>query len=139
MNSKGLRTPPNYEFHLYILIDLSVTPMLPSASARNPLLPGPGWAQPVRRLVFVAGSHGAGEGHRGDRTARTGQPVEREGRRGGRARVPDQFRSGDRVYFGRGGETMVILLTGGTKKRQQRDIAAAIELWADYRRRRRPR
>jgi putative component of toxin-antitoxin plasmid stabilization module len=33
----------------------------------------------------------------------------------------------------------VILLTGGTKKRQQRDIQAAIELWADYRRRRRPR
>ena len=31
---------------------------------------------------------------------------------------------GYRVYFGRDGETLVILLTGGTKKRQQRDIAA---------------
>ena len=29
---------------------------------------------------------------------------------------------GYRVYFGRDGETLVILLTGGTKKRQQRDI-----------------
>jgi hypothetical protein len=33
----------------------------------------------------------------------------------------------------------VILLAGGTKKRQQQDIRTASELWADYRRRRRPR
>jgi putative component of toxin-antitoxin plasmid stabilization module len=32
---------------------------------------------------------------------------------------------------------LVILLTGGTKKRQQRDIAAAIEMWADYQQRKR--
>jgi putative component of toxin-antitoxin plasmid stabilization module len=31
----------------------------------------------------------------------------------------------------------VILLTGGTKRRQQRDIEAAIEDWTDYRRRKR--
>jgi putative addiction module killer protein len=47
------------------------------------------------------------------------------------------FGPGYRVYFGREGEVLVILLTGGTKKRQQRDIAAAVEMWADYRRRRR--
>jgi putative addiction module killer protein len=47
------------------------------------------------------------------------------------------FGPGYRVYFGRDGEVLVILLTGGTKKRQQRDIAMAIEMWADYRRRRR--
>jgi putative component of toxin-antitoxin plasmid stabilization module len=29
----------------------------------------------------------------------------------------------------------VILLTGGTKKRQQRDIEAAIAYWQDYKRR----
>ncbi len=45
---------------------------------------------------------------------------------------------GYRVYFGRDGEVLVILLTGGTKKRQQRDIERAKELWADYKRRRRP-
>jgi putative addiction module killer protein len=45
---------------------------------------------------------------------------------------------GYRVYFGRDGETLVILLTGGTKKRQSRDIARAKQMWADYRRRRRP-
>ena len=45
---------------------------------------------------------------------------------------------GYRVYFGRDGETLVILLTGGTKQRQQRDIATAKELWADYKRQRKP-
>ena len=45
---------------------------------------------------------------------------------------------GFRVYFGRDGETLVILLTGGTKQRQQRDIKRAKELWADYKRRRKP-
>jgi putative addiction module killer protein len=41
------------------------------------------------------------------------------------------------VYFGRDGNELVILLTGGTKKRQQRDITTAIEFWADYQRRKR--
>ncbi len=43
---------------------------------------------------------------------------------------------GYRVYFGRDGETLVILLTGGSKQRQGRDIETAKELWADYKRRR---
>jgi putative addiction module killer protein len=47
------------------------------------------------------------------------------------------FGPGYRVYFGRDGEMLVILLTGGTKKRQQRDIVAAIEMWAEYRQRKR--
>jgi putative component of toxin-antitoxin plasmid stabilization module len=32
---------------------------------------------------------------------------------------------------------LVILLAGGTKKRQQRDIEAAKARWADYKRRKR--
>jgi putative addiction module killer protein len=47
------------------------------------------------------------------------------------------FGPGYRVYFGRDGDVLVILLTGGTKKRQQRDIAAAVEMWADYKQRKR--
>jgi hypothetical protein len=35
------------------------------------------------------------------------------------------FGPGYRVYFGRDGEALLILLTGGTKKRQQCDIEAA--------------
>ncbi len=45
------------------------------------------------------------------------------------------FGPGYRVYFGRDGETLVILLTGGSKKRQQRDIEAACACWLDYKRR----
>jgi putative addiction module killer protein len=43
---------------------------------------------------------------------------------------------GYRVYFGRDGERLVILLTGGTKRRQQIDIDTAKAAWADYKRRR---
>jgi putative addiction module killer protein len=42
------------------------------------------------------------------------------------------FGPGYRVYFGRDGDVVVILLTGGTKKRQQRDIETAKEYWRDY-------
>src|SRR5882724_6583242 len=47
------------------------------------------------------------------------------------------FGPGYRVYFGRDGEALVILLTGGTKKRQQRDIDAAHACWQDYKQRKR--
>jgi putative addiction module killer protein len=47
------------------------------------------------------------------------------------------FGPGYRVYFGRDGATLVILLTGGTKKRQQKDIEAAHGYWTDYKQRRR--
>ena len=43
---------------------------------------------------------------------------------------------GYRIYFGRDGETLVVLLGGGTKRRQQRDIDTAKRHWRDYRRRR---
>jgi putative addiction module killer protein len=47
------------------------------------------------------------------------------------------FGPGYRVYFGRDGATLVILLTGGIKKRQPRDIATAAALWAAYKKRKR--
>jgi putative addiction module killer protein len=39
---------------------------------------------------------------------------------------------GLRVYFGRDGETLIILLGGGTKRRQNKDIQEAIQNWSDY-------
>ncbi len=45
------------------------------------------------------------------------------------------FGPGYRVYFGKGGDTLVILLGGGTKKRQNRDIQAARECWNDHKQR----
>jgi putative addiction module killer protein len=47
------------------------------------------------------------------------------------------FGPGYRVYFGRDGERLVILLGGGTKQRQQTDIEAARWLWAEYKKRKR--
>ena len=64
-----------------------------------------------------------------------GQLLERE-RRGRRTlRVSHRFRPRYRVHFGKDGEAIVILLAGGTKKRQDRDIAKAHERWADYKHR----
>jgi len=45
------------------------------------------------------------------------------------------FGQGYRVYFGKDGERLVILLGGGTKKRQQQDIETALARWQDYKRR----
>jgi putative addiction module killer protein len=42
------------------------------------------------------------------------------------------FGPGYRVYFGRDGKTLVILLGGGSKRRQDADIAAAIARWKRY-------
>lgn len=39
---------------------------------------------------------------------------------------------GYRVYFGRDGDRLIILLAGGTKQRQQNDIEAAQAYWRDY-------
>jgi putative addiction module killer protein len=45
------------------------------------------------------------------------------------------FGPGYRVYFGKDGDHLIILLGGGTKQRQQRDINDAIAHWEDYKRR----
>ena len=42
---------------------------------------------------------------------------------------------GYRVYFGKDGEQVVILLGGGTKQRQQSDIRLALGRWEDYKQR----
>jgi putative addiction module killer protein len=42
---------------------------------------------------------------------------------------------GYRVYFGRDGEHLVVLLASGTKKQRQRDIVEAQSRWVDYKRR----
>lgn len=45
------------------------------------------------------------------------------------------FGPGYRVYFGKDGEALILLLSGGTKKRQQKDIEAAHALWQEYKKR----
>jgi putative addiction module killer protein len=45
------------------------------------------------------------------------------------------FGPGYRVYFGKDGDRLLILLAGGTKPRQRKDIATAQKRWADYKNR----
>ena len=42
------------------------------------------------------------------------------------------FGPGYRIYFGQEGEELVILLGGGSKKNQAKDIQTAHMLWAEY-------
>ena len=49
------------------------------------------------------------------------------------------FGPGYRVYLGRDGDRIVVLLGGGTKRRQDRDIETAQARWAEYRRRKKGR
>ncbi len=42
------------------------------------------------------------------------------------------FGPGYRIYFGREGDKLIILIGGGTKRRQSRDSADALEWWRDY-------
>lgn len=66
---------------------------------------------------------------------RARQLRQREGGRRGVFESRIDFGPGLRVYFGKDGPAIVILLGGGTKKRQARDIADAQACWQDYKQR----
>lgn len=51
---------------------------------------------------------------------------------GGVAELKIDRGPGYRVYFGWDGKVLVILLGGGTKRRQQNDIETALQRWRDY-------
>jgi putative addiction module killer protein len=51
---------------------------------------------------------------------------------GGVQELRIDYGPGYRVYFGKDGEHLVILLGGGTKKRQSRDIRTVRDRWAVY-------
>jgi putative addiction module killer protein len=42
------------------------------------------------------------------------------------------FGPGYRIYFGKSTTNVIVLLVGGNKKNQSRDIAKAKQYWADY-------
>lgn len=54
---------------------------------------------------------------------------------GGVGELRIHYGPGYRVYFGRQGNTVVILLCGGDKRTQAQDIALAKAYWADYQQR----
>jgi putative addiction module killer protein len=47
-----------------------------------------------------------------------------------------QFGPGYRVYYGREGEIVIVLLCGGSKGTQSTDIKKAVRYWLDYQQRR---
>jgi len=49
------------------------------------------------------------------------------------------FIQDNEVYFAKDGETLIILLAGGTKKGQQKDIDTAKSLWQLYKKLKRER
>ncbi|MBI3372333.1 MAG: type II toxin-antitoxin system RelE/ParE family toxin [Betaproteobacteria bacterium] len=58
-----------------------------------------------------------------------------EGVGGGVFEVRIDFGPGYRIYFGKDGEAIVVLLGGSAKKRQSAAIEAAYQAWDDYKRR----
>jgi putative addiction module killer protein len=60
-----------------------------------------------------------------------------EGVGGGLYEGKINFGPGYRVYFAKDGEALIILLGGGSKKRQNADISEARSCWQDYKRRKR--
>ncbi len=58
---------------------------------------------------------------------------------GGISEYVIDFGPGYRIYLGKDGDKLIILLGGGTKKRQQHDIDTAKALWREYKRRKRGR
>ena len=80
-------------------------------------------------MVWRPRRDGRGEGDDGRPPDGVGELFEREGRRRWVLEYRIDFGPDYRVYFGKDGDTVVILLAGGTKKRQDRDIATAQERW----------
>jgi hypothetical protein len=92
-------------------------------------------AKTLRQVVRRAGRSCGRQGGDSSHADGAGEPVQHQGRRRGHVEYKIDFGPGYRIYFGKDGERLVILIGGGTKKRQDNDIAAAQECWADYKRR----
>ena len=65
------------------------------------------------------------------------KPIESARVRGVFERVID-FGPGYRVYYGLDGATVVLLLVGGSKRTQRRDVAKALTYWQEYNNRKEP-
>lgn len=87
-------------------------------------------------MVRLARHTGRAEGDYCDCPDWKRQPGRREAVGHGVSERRITFGPGYRLYFGQDGQKLVVLLTGGVKKRQSKDIEQAQECWADYKKRR---
>jgi putative addiction module killer protein len=88
------------------------------------------WFQTLRDKVAKASI-----ARRLDRLA-IGNPGDHKADREGVSELRIDVGSGYRVYYAEQGERLVILLCGGDKSTQRKDIELALEYWADWKRRR---
>ena len=88
-------------------------------------------------MVRCSRHAGGGECDGCDRTAAEGNTSNVKPIGEGAAELKINRGPGYRVYFGWDGKVLVILLGGGTKRRQQNDIEAALRRWRDYKKRKR--
>jgi len=88
------------------------------------------WFQTLRDKVAKASI-----ARRLDRLA-IGNPGDHKAVREGVSELRIDVGSGYRVYYAEQGERLVILLCGGDKSTQRKDIELALEYWADWKRRR---
>ncbi len=86
-------------------------------------------------MVQQAEFRGRAEGDNGSISRRTGNFSNAKSVGAGVYERRINFGPGYRVYFGKDGELIVILLGGGTKQRQQNDISLALDRWEDYKQR----
>lgn len=83
-------------------------------------------------MACKAGPDNAGANRRCVGSSGTRQHIAIKSVGAGVAELRLNFGPGYRVYCGMDGETLVILLAGGTKQRQSADIAVAKMLWKQY-------
>src|ERR1035441_6659981 len=109
--------------------------MLPSHSVeileyleRNGRSPYAEWVERPERAT-------GGKGSCGDTRLAQGNFSNVKGVGGGVYEYRVSFGPGLRIYLGKDGGRLVILLAGGTKKRQQKDIEDAKARWQDYKKR----
>ena len=101
----------------------------------RPRISRPRRIESICGLVSECGRRSSRKSDDGASTAELGNFSNVKGVGGGVFEYRIDFGPGYRVYFGKDGDAVVILLGGGTKKRQDRDIATAHDRWADYKKR----
>ena len=96
-----------------------------------------GSKQPLRQLVQYIEPRCGGQGRDRKATHATRQSLQRGmvSRFRGIGECKIDFGAGWRIYIAKDGLQLIVLLGGGSKKGQQRDIDRAVGLWHDYKQR----